>query len=488
MGEQSASRLMGDRYQHLYSWYEILRLLDEDSPYAEAWVEHPQAGAADDLTLHPKPGVAEPMRFVQIKFHLNYADQYSFDTLLHGTRETAAVLPKLFAAWRHLRERGDVEVRLVSNWPPAPHPDLGAYIGHAHDLLDDFFALTEKSAVGAARARWRDELKAVDDEEILAFARALRLQLSYSSMRPLEEQVDDRMGRYHLKMGVNPRAIAIDEVSRRIEQGGGKKRFTREEVLEIVQSRDLRAEAAEDPPARVWIHGWAKQAFDRTPTFELDWTGHFNRDERRIASPEEWSRDLLPALRKVRDGLAGMSGGKYVDLRGKLPLTAALAVGSVLSEVAGFKLRVEQPTGGETLLWRSDAQPSCATLDVKYEDGQSAEDLLIGVSVSGSGLADLKALREAKGFGAVAYAEPASGTGSSAVTSAADAIALARAGKDLLRLMRTKYDAKRVHLVLYVPSSLAVFLGQQLNAVGSVVTYERSADGRYQESVALLTG
>jgi hypothetical protein len=487
MGEQSASRLKGDRYQHLYSWYEILRLLDEDSPYAKAWVEHPQAGAADDLTLHPKPGGAEPTRFVQIKFHVNYAAQYSFDTLLNGTKETAAVLPKLFASWRQLRARGDVEVRLVSNWPPAPHPDLGAYIGHGHDLLDDFFSLTENSAVGAARARWRDALKA-DDEEIHAFARALRLQLSYSSMQPLEEQVDDRMGRYHLKMGENPRAIAIDEVSRRIEQGGGRKRFTQQEVLEIVQSRDLRAEPVDDPPARVWIHGWAKQAFDRTPTFELDWTGRFNRDDRRIASPDEWTRDLLPALRKVRDELAGMSGGKYVDLRGKLPLTAALAVGSVLSEVAGFKLRVEQPTGGETYLWRSDAQPSRATLDVKYEDGQSADDLLIGVSVSGGGLPDLKVLREAKGFGAAVYAEPASGTGNSAVTSAADAIALARAGKDLLRLMRAKYAARRVHLVLYVPSSLAVFLGQQLNAVGPVVTYERTAGGGYQESVSLMTG
>jgi hypothetical protein len=197
---------------------------------------------------------------------------------------------------------------------------------------------------------------------------------------------------------------------------------------------------------------------------------------------------MLPELRRVRDALASTATGKFVDLRGKLPLTAALAVGAVLPEVAGFKLRVEQPTGGETYLWRSDAPPSAATLEVKYEDGQDGDDLLVGISIVGNGLDDLKSLRVARDFGSMVYAEPASGTGNTAVTSAGDAAALATASRDLLRAMRAKYKAKRVHLVLYTPSSFAVFLGQRLNAVGTVVTYERTADGGYQESVTLMTG
>ncbi|QQR48521.1 hypothetical protein JKA73_36385 [Myxococcus xanthus] len=52
MGEQSASRLEGDRYQHLLSWYELLRLLDAGSPFSYGYVEHPEAGSADDVTLH----------------------------------------------------------------------------------------------------------------------------------------------------------------------------------------------------------------------------------------------------------------------------------------------------------------------------------------------------------------------------------------------------------------------------------------------------
>jgi hypothetical protein len=56
MGEQSSRRLKGDDYQHLYSWYELLQLLDPASPYSYGYVEHPDAGAADDVTLHSDGG------------------------------------------------------------------------------------------------------------------------------------------------------------------------------------------------------------------------------------------------------------------------------------------------------------------------------------------------------------------------------------------------------------------------------------------------
>src|SRR5579862_9199473 len=144
MGNQSATRLLGDRYQHLYSWYEILRLLDDSSPYAEAWIEHPEAGAADDLTLHPLSGTTTPTRFVQVKFHVDYREEYTFDTLLDGTAKSHPVLPRLFSAWRRLRRDGLIEVRLVSNWHPAPHPDIGAFLGEGQKLLEDFFTASPR--------------------------------------------------------------------------------------------------------------------------------------------------------------------------------------------------------------------------------------------------------------------------------------------------------------------------------------------------------
>src|SRR5579883_1450506 len=63
MGEQSAARLAGDDYQHLYSWFELLQLLPLDSPYSHGFVEHPQAGSADDVTLHPRTKDGQPNIF-----------------------------------------------------------------------------------------------------------------------------------------------------------------------------------------------------------------------------------------------------------------------------------------------------------------------------------------------------------------------------------------------------------------------------------------
>jgi hypothetical protein len=86
------------------------------------------------------------------------------------------------------------------------------------------------------------------------------------------------------------------------------------------------------------------------------------------------------------------------------------------------------------------------------------------------------------------YAEPTSGLGPTSVTGAADAAALAMSAKDLIVRLRDRFRAKRIHLLPYLPLGLALFLGQRFNAIGTVITYERTVDGDYQQSVILRTG
>jgi len=489
MGEQSAARLGGDDYQHLYSWYEILPLLDEKSPYDYAYIEHPQAGAADDLTLHPKPGAGIPARFVQVKWHVDYRDQYTFAKLVEVTTGAArSLLRKLFDSWKSLRGSGPLEVWLVSNWSPAPQPDLGAYLSaRSPHLNDDFFSKRKPSPVASVRESWAAEL-GTSEEEAVEFCRALRFQLGFMPEHRLEEQVNERMAFYRLRHGENARAAVLDEIRQRIQKGGDAKRITRAELLAIIDRRELRAEQPDAPAVRLWIHGWDEQGFDVPPTQELDWTPYFDREERRVPTIDEWKDMLMPQLRQARRHFAGLPNGKYIDVRGKLSLTAALAVGAAFPQVAGFSFRAEQPTGGETYLWRSDAPASTKQFRVVEEGGPSGGDVAVGLSVTGRGLADLKRFVAETGMAAFVYAEPATGTGHTAVESASDAVALAHSAKDLIRSVRERYAAGRVHLFLYCPSTFALFLGQILNAVGTVVAYERTADGGYRESVSLRTG
>jgi hypothetical protein len=487
VAEQSASRLSGDDYQHLYSWFELLRLLDADSPYESAVLEHPDAGATDDVTFHPRKGSPVPARYVQVKWHVDYQDQYSFESLITITAGTKSLLQKLFDSWKSLRGNGPIEVWLVSNYSPAPSPDLGGYITDRERRLTDDFFTKQSRPLTAARQRWGEVLSATA-AELDAFCRDLRFELGYYPLERLYEQVDDRMGRLNLRMGDNARAAALDEISKRIQRGGDEKVITREVLVQIIDRRGLWAQPSDAPQVRLVIHGWVRQGYDVTPTVELDWTKFFDRETRRVASPETWTRTLLTELRSARERLAALSNGKYVDVRGKLPLSAAMAVGFALPEVAGFRLRAEQPTGGETHLWRSDAPGSKKTFVVAREIGEPGKDIVIGLSITGRGLAEMQQLMSTLRASALVYAEPEGGTGPTSIGSAGDLVALARSAKTLIRTAKEKYESMRVHLVVYGPWAFALFLGQLMNAVGIIVTYERTADGGYQESVTLATG
>ncbi len=487
MGEASATRLEGDRYQHLYSWYEILRLLDDASPYEFATVEHPEAGAADDVTLHAKPGSGARSRFVQVKWHVDHRGHYTFDALVHAEEGERSLLKKLFDSWRVLKATGPVEIWLVSNWAPAPHPDLGPYIdGRSHSLLDTFFSGGGRSKVGKTRIAWQRALGATADE-LAGFCRDLRLHLGFSSINALEEQLDDRMARYGLRLGKDARSIARDEIAERIEVGGGKKRLTRAEVLDIVETRGLRAEHPDEPPARLWVHGWARLAWDREPSAELDWSEHFDRDTRRVPAPELWDSKLLPELRKVRDDFARRDT-RYIDFRGKLPLSAVIAIGATFPQVGGFRFRAEQPTAGDLQLWRSDAAPTDRRFVIKAENVQPGPDAVIGLGVTGDGLPDLRRFHAGAGLGALVYAEPDVGVGPAVLKSAGDAVALAISAKQVLRKARAKYGTAKIHLVPYGPATLFLLVGQHLNALGPVIVYERTADGGYQAAITLRTG
>lgn len=489
MGEQSAARLGGDDYQHLYSWHEILNLLNEDSPYEYAYIEHPRAGAADDLTLHPKLGSGVPTRFIQVKWHVDFRAQYTFEKLVEvGSGSARSLLRKLYDSWEKLRTNGPLEVWLMSNWSPAPHPDLGSYLSDREPHLSEpFFVLRMPSPAAKARRTWAEKL-GIPEADAVQFWRALRFQLGSMPLRCLTDAVDDRMGRHGLRLGANARAAVVDEIRQRIQQGGEAKRITRDVLLSIIESRALRADIPDAPAVRLWIHAWDEQGYDVPPTEELDWTSYFDREERRIPTPEQWRDVLTPQLRSVRKRFAALPDGKYIDLRGKLSLTAGLAVGAAFPQVAGFSFRIEQPTGGDLFLWRSDDPASDARFVQVEEGGTPGADLAIGLSVSGSGVADLKRFAASAGIAAFVYAEPATGTGHSAIRSAGDAVALAASAKELIRVARERYGTERVHLFLYSPITFAVFLGQVLNAMGTVITYERTVDGSYQESVTLRTG
>ncbi|MFP2898317.1 SAVED domain-containing protein [Corallococcus sp. 4LFB] len=489
MGEQSASRMEGDRYQHLYSWYVLLPLLDGNSPFETAFVEHPEAGAADDVTLHPRPGAAVTRQYIQVKWHVDHRALYTLEGLMEGVGRGRSLLQKLFAAWRVLRGQGPVEVWLVSNWPA--DPELGRYLqGRDCRLLEDFFAEAPTGGLKAARSRWLEHL-GVEWDVLRAFCADLRLRLGFASIAELEERVDERMCMRGLRQGPEPRAIALDGIREWIEVGGEAKRLDRAKLQTFIRDRGLLEPETDTPGVGLWIHGWARRQWRGQPAVELDWTLHFDRDTRAVPTESVWREQLLPELRDAQRRLASRPTEALIDFRGKVPLSVSLAVGACFPEVAGDRFRVEQATRGETVLWRSDAKPTRRQLHgTERESAPDARDLLVVFQLTGDAGPDVERFLAGhpRRFRAVLVLEPEGGPHDGAVGSDGDAVAFAVLARERIRQARVRWRTATTHLIPYAPAGCCLFLGQRLNAMGLVVVYERTAAGGYVPFLTLETG
>jgi len=482
MPSSTAAIVDGFEYQFLYSWYELLSLLDVDGPYDRGRVEHDQAGSADDVVLHARPGSGAVDRYVQVKWHVDHRASYSFDSLVTvAPNQRRSLLKKLFDSWKEdLGGADDVEVWLVTTW--SLDPDLGGCVSNDR-LGTSFFDKGDRTDIGKARARWEQEV----GPDLERFARCLRFRPGLD-VSLLETMVSDRMSRYGLRTGPDAQRRGVDAVRRWIRADV----LTRETLQHTIAARDLLADREGAPRVALWIHGWVKQSYGGAPTRELDWTPHFSGSKRPTVDDSLWRERLLPELLAAKAELSAMEGGRTIDLRGKLLQTALLAIGAELPARAGFVLRVEQESGGQTALWRSDVGgPSDRDFMVDRREVGDGKDVLVVLAISGDISADADAflLAHPGQFHQRILAVPDVGPSQQALASNKDAIALVDRARDLLgEAKRARRPGGRIHLIPCGPAAFSLFLGQRLNALGDIVTYERSSDEGYQPSVTLRTG
>lgn len=483
MANQVKSILRGFAYQHIYSFCELVRLLDAESAYDRGRVEDHEAAHTDDVTLYPRPGAAAPARFIQVKWHVDLGQPYSFESLCQRSRGAAtSLLQKLYKSWQALRGNGDdLELWLVSTWPA--DSKLGKHIRDAR-LQDDLFA---GGGAPALRA-WATHL-GCSDEELGSFARCLRFRLGLGDDL-LAFVFDALMQAHGLRTGPHAMQTVEAMVGQWVKDGPVEIRA--DMLRQAIAEHGLEAGQSQEPRVCLWIHGWKRHTYARPATMEIDCTAYCNREARRIPTSEEWQAIIEPRLADAR-ALCERAHEGFVDIRGLLPLTLALATGAALPTVAGYRLRFEQFTQGRVALWRSDATPSSLTWHTELlRDSAAGQDSLVVLAITGNARADIERFVAAAdaadaSLGRVILATPNGGADDSALRDDADAVALANEARKLIKQERQNQGASRIHLILYTPAGFALFLGQRLNALGTIVTYERTYDGCYQPSVVLHT-
>jgi hypothetical protein len=246
---------------------------------------------------------------------------------------------------------------------------------------------------------------------------------------------------------------------------------------------NLSAEAS----VTLWLQNWTKESFDPPADYELDWSGHFDRQSRRVPSPDVWNSDLVPQLGVLKAKIMTAGAVRTIRLRGKCALSTGVALGATFPAVGGWIFEIPQPPARDP--WRSDATPTAAYAlhEEIIEGSPSGTDFVLGLNIRGDGRLDVQRFIQSKGQEPNAYvflAPP--NQGAQSIGGAGEAMAMAMAVRERLGVLLKTRQLRMTRLFFYGPFALSVFLGQQLTSIGEVQLFEYQDPG-YVPSCLLRT-
>ena len=211
---------------------------------------------------------------------------------------------------------------------------------------------------------------------------------------------------------------------------------------------------------------------DKTPdgAIPFHWTSFFGGTTRVYPPEAEWNDRVLGQLRAFRQSVVETGRQRSIALTGSRRLSTSVAIGSVLSAVAGF--RIEMNYKGE--IWRTDAHPEGSTPDYVWREhffpgANSSGELAVGIGVINDVEPEACRWLDAVGLGDTPRLFLHS---TIPITSASHGNRAAGLAKAAIQSALGKLGAKRIRLFLAVPSYFAIFVGHRLNASAPIICHE----------------
>ena len=247
-----------------------------------------------------------------------------------------------------------------------------------------------------------------------------------------------------------------------------------------------------EDPLRLIINTRESTGHPPGVALNIDWSHRFAGQQRRLASAEDWQMRLLPALADVVSSIQRNIHGRKIIASGLTSLPAATALGFNFMATKGIDIAWEQfLAGASKQIWSLGAERTGTGYLVTDTLGQTdADDLAVMVSVNADVESAVAASREFIGpFRAYVHVRSPEYPGF--LNSAGDALDVAQRTINAARAARQQYQIRgRVHLFMAVPAGLAMLIGQLLNTLGPVQTYEHmpvDSIGRYEPAAELGT-
>jgi len=242
----------------------------------------------------------------------------------------------------------------------------------------------------------------------------------------------------------------------------------------------------EEEPLRMELFTRPTATFKPGVAFMLDWVDHFDG---RLPKPGAWEQFLLPALKDIADAVQSNAPGRELEVSGLAVIPVVTALGSVFMAPRGVKMVWRQAAAErDDQLWSLCSPVETSGFSAQIIDRDiMARDIAVLVSVAANAEpafeATLDNLPPLRGIVRIAKA----GGDKHVLENAAQARDVAEVVIDGIRRARNRYrQVGCVHLFMSVPVGLAMMIGQLLNTLGLVQTYEYIAmDGQYSPALLL---
>ena len=217
---------------------------------------------------------------------------------------------------------------------------------------------------------------------------------------------------------------------------------------------------------------------------DIDFTPFFKSG---LPLAEVWNNDFTRALHEVKYALFSRSLTR-LRLRSFAHLSLGFLFGFIFRERTGFSLEIEQVTrGADPTIWTTSEEALPHQLSINhYPTPQlDSRNLCVKINLVASDDAAIAAYAKESGL-AYRVLLDITPPAYPHFLDSSQAISVARELADQIKQIHGKYGTNSVHLFAAVPLALAILIGYNLNACGSIQCYEFDNASRQYHPSCLL--
>ena len=184
-----------------------------------------------------------------------------------------------------------------------------------------------------------------------------------------------------------------------------------------------------------------------------------------------WNKIFLPAINSVKNIIIDKNIRK-IKFSAYAHLTFGYLFGFVFSRIAGFQISIEQRTNTESAIWSSENGPSDHNLKIVELSGDIESDVVC-IKINLMSLDNESVNRYAENANlsfrvTLEYIPP----DYPYMITEGEAIKIGIEIAQEIKRMHAKYGTIKTHIFAAIPFGLSLFIGYNLNAVGTVQCYE----------------